>query len=95
MNFSASPDNGESINVQINLPYNLPNIENDFELDDGGFDSETGDMGNSRAGHLPPVVIKYGAQTLSGQYPSNVTYQLYFPIIHPVFGKQPQLYALL
>ncbi|HRX76932.1 MAG TPA: hypothetical protein P5342_05680, partial [Candidatus Cloacimonadota bacterium] len=80
MNFSASPDNGESINVQINLPYNLPNIENDFELDDGGFDSETGWTWGTPVQVTPPSGDKVWGTNLSGQYPSNVTYQLYSPL---------------
>jgi hypothetical protein len=77
--FSAVPESSESMEITIHIPYNLPNVEHDFENSNGNFVSETGWTWD-----LPQNVNAYSGEkvwgsNMSGEYPFNVQYHLYTP----------------
>lgn len=78
--FTAVPNNGEALSVDLNIPFNLPNIFNDFELDNGGFVSETSWAWGTPSQVTPYSGSKVWATSLAGQYPDNVLFHLYTPI---------------
>jgi len=89
LHFTATPLSGEAIDVNLNIPYNLPNVEQDFELNNGDFVSETGWVWGEPASVDAYSGTKVWATNLSGQYPSNVQYHLYTP--RYVLGANSQL----
>lgn len=79
VHFTAHPDNGQSIDLHLNIPFNLPIIDNNFELDDGSFRSETGWAWGNPVSVIPYSGNKVWASSLGGHYPNNVLYHLYTP----------------
>jgi len=79
LHFEATPDNGQAVILDLNIPFNLPDIQNNFELDNGGFISEMG-----WAWGIPATVSAFSgekvwAASLVGHYPNNASYQLVTP----------------
>lgn len=79
VNFTANPLTGSPVDVGIYIPYDLPNVEHQFDINDGGFISETGWVWG-----VPQNVDAYSgdkvwATNLSGEYPANVQYYLNSP----------------
>jgi len=89
VHFTATPLSGEAVNVTLYIPYNLPNVEHDFELNNGEFVSETGWAWGEPANADAYSGSKVWATNLSGQYPINVQYHLYTP--NYVLGAGSQL----
>jgi len=79
MTFNSGCSNGDSLTVSFDLPYNNPDVTQDFELNNGGFDSETGWAWGTPSQITLPVGQKVWATNLSGTYPSLVQYHLYTP----------------
>ena len=89
VHFGATPLNGDPISIDLNIPFNLPDVENDFELDNGRFVSETGWAWGNPTSVSPYSGSKVWATSLEGQYPNNVLYHLYTP--HYVLAENSNL----
>jgi len=89
VHFTATPLSGEAVDQTINIPYYLPNVEHDFELNNGEFVSETGWAWGTPVNVNAYSGSKVWATNLSGQYPVNVTYHMYTP--RYVLGSGSQL----
>ncbi|MCB5276310.1 MAG: C25 family cysteine peptidase [Candidatus Cloacimonadaceae bacterium] len=77
--FNASPQSGEGVEIELNIPFNQPNVAQNFDFSNGNFVSETGWTWG-----VPQNVEAYSgskvwATNLQGQYPINVQYHLYTP----------------
>jgi len=88
LNFSATCSNGLPVAQDIFVPFSMPNINQDFEQDNGNLVSETG-----WAWGIPNQVTAYSGQKvwatgLSGQYPGFVLYHLYSPVYSIVQPSQ-------
>jgi hypothetical protein len=79
MHFSATSTNGSPISIDFDLPYNNPNILQNFELSDGSFTPETGWVWGTPTQVTPSSGQKLWATNLSGSYPNLVQYHLYTP----------------
>ena len=79
VHFTATPLSGEAVDVTLHIPYDLPNVEYDFELNNGQFVSESGWVWGEPASVDAHSGSKVWATSLSGEYPINVTYHLYTP----------------
>ncbi|MDY0152873.1 MAG: T9SS type A sorting domain-containing protein, partial [Candidatus Cloacimonas sp.] len=79
LHFTASSSNGAPISIDFNLPYNYPNIIENFELNNGSFAPETGWAWGTPTQVTPPSGQKLWATNLSGSYPNLATYNLYTP----------------
>lgn len=89
LRFTTGSLSGEPEDVTLHIPYNLPNVEHDFELNNGGFVSETGWVWGEPANVNAYSGSKVWATNLSGEYPINVNYHLYTP--RYVLGNSSQL----
>jgi len=89
LHFTTGPLSGEPVDVTLHIPYNLPNVENDFELNNGGFVSETGWVWGEPENVDAYSGSKVWATNLSGEYPINVQYHLFTP--NYVLGDGSQL----
>ncbi|MCB5271238.1 MAG: C25 family cysteine peptidase [Candidatus Cloacimonetes bacterium] len=79
LHFTATPLSGEPTDVTLHIPYNLPNVEHDFELNSGNFVPETGWAWGDPAQVDAYSGSKVWATNLTGEYPINVQYHLYTP----------------
>ena len=79
LHFTATPLSGQATDVTLHIPYNLPNVEHDFELNNGELISETGWLWGDPATVDAYSGSKVWATNLTGQYPINVQYHLYTP----------------
>jgi hypothetical protein len=79
LHFTATPMSGEMVDVSLQVPYSLPNVEHDFELNNGGFISETGWTWGEPVSVEAYSGDKVWATNLSGEYPINIQYHLYTP----------------
>ncbi|NLN85887.1 MAG: T9SS type A sorting domain-containing protein [Candidatus Cloacimonetes bacterium] len=77
--FNVSLSNGNPLNSNLMIPYNMPNIFNDFETNSGGFVSETGWVWGTPSQVSPYSGTKLWATGLSGNYPDLVSYSLITP----------------
>ncbi|HNQ43831.1 MAG TPA: immune inhibitor A, partial [Candidatus Cloacimonadota bacterium] len=77
--FTATPQSGEPVVVNLDIPFNLPNIVHEFELNNCDFISETGWTWGSTSLVTPYSGTKVWATNLVGQYPNMVQYHLYTP----------------
>ena len=89
LHFTATPLSGEAVDVTLHIPYNLPNVEHDFELNNGQFVSESGWVWGEPENVDAHSGDRVWATNLSGEYPINVTYHLYTP--HYVLGDNSEL----
>lgn len=76
---SATPESGEGLNVVLHIPYNLPNVVHRFDINNGGFISETGWTWGVPQNVNAFSGDKVWATNLSGEYPINIQYHLYTP----------------
>ena len=79
LSFTATPLSGSEVNVEIYIPYDLPNVEHQFDLNNGGFISETGWVWGTPQNVDAYSGDKVWATNLAGEYPINVQYHLYTP----------------
>ena len=79
VSFTATPQSGQQVVANLDIPFNLPNIVHEFELNNGGFASETGWVWGSTSLVTPFSGTKVWATNLVGQYPNLVQYHLYTP----------------
>ncbi|MDI3504375.1 MAG: hypothetical protein PWP64_1311, partial [Candidatus Cloacimonadota bacterium] len=79
LHFSATPMSGNVVDASLQIPYNLPNIERDFEYNNGSFISETGWTWGEPVSVDAYSGEKVWATNLSGEYPINIQYHLYTP----------------
>ena len=78
--FNVSISNGLPLNSNLMVPYNMPNIFNDFETNTGGFISETGWAWGTPSQITPYSGTKLWSTGLSGNYPDLVNYVLVTPL---------------
>ena len=78
--FNVSMANGMPVNTNLMIPYNMANIFNDFETNNGNFYSETGWTWGTPTQVTPYSGTKLWATNLSGNYPDLVTYHLITPL---------------
>jgi len=78
--FEASSSNGTDISTPINIPFQMPGMFYDFELDAGNFVAETGWQWGTPAQVTPYSGSKAWATGLSGNYPEYVEFNLYTPV---------------
>ena len=76
---NASSSNGSPLLAIFELLYNNPNINNNFEQNNGQFISETGWVWGTHAQISAHSGQKLWATNLSGEYPNLVEYHLYTP----------------
>lgn len=86
--FNASPESGEGVELDLYIPYDLPNIVNRFDLNNGGFISETGWTWGAPQNVNPFSGDKVWGTNLSGEYPINIQYHLYTPRYTLMEGSQ-------
>ncbi|MCK9557674.1 MAG: C25 family cysteine peptidase [Candidatus Cloacimonadaceae bacterium] len=79
LNFSAYPLGGEGAEAQLNLPFNQPNVAQNFDFSNGNFVSETGWTWGIPQNVEAHSGSKVWGTNLQGQYPINVQYHLYTP----------------
>jgi len=79
MQFNISISNGLPISNNILVPYNIANVFNDFESNDGDFISETGWEWGIPAQVGPYSGVKVWATNLNGNYPNLIDYVLVTP----------------
>lgn len=79
MQFNLSISNGLPISNNLLIPYNIANVFNDFESNDGNFISETGWEWGIPAQVGPYSGVKVWATNLSGNYPNLIDYVLITP----------------
>jgi len=77
--FNVSLSNGNPLNSNLMIPYNMPNIFNDFETNSGGFISENGWTWGTPTQVSPYSGTKLWATGLTGNYPDLVNYLLVTP----------------
>jgi len=90
--FNASLANGQPLTATVMVPYDMPNIFNDFEADNGNFQSETGWVWGTPTQVTPYSGTKVWATNLSGNYPDLVNYQLFTPVYALETGSQLRFY---
>ncbi|MDD4224297.1 MAG: C25 family cysteine peptidase [Candidatus Cloacimonetes bacterium] len=78
--FNTSISNGLPLNTNLMIPYNMSNIFNDYETNNGGFTSETGWAWGTPNQVTPFSGTKLWATGLSGNYPDLVNYILVTPL---------------
>ncbi len=78
--FNASASNGLPLNTNLMIPYNMANIFNDFETNNGNFTSEAGWTWGAPSQVTPFSGTKLWATGLSGNYPDLVNYVLVTPV---------------
>ncbi len=78
--FNASISNGLPLNSNLMIPYNMANIFNDFETNNGNFTSETGWVWGTPNQVTPFSGTKLWSTGLSGNYPDLVNYTLVTPV---------------
>lgn len=78
--FNVSMSNGLPVNTNLMIPYNMANIFNDFETNNGNFVSEMGWEWGVPSQVTPYSGQKLWATGLSGNYPNLVNYTLVTPL---------------
>ncbi len=89
---SATSSNGSPLQANFELLYNNPNININFEQNNGQFISETGWVWGTHAQISAHSGQKLWATNLSGDYPNLVEYHLYTPQYLLTTGSQLSFY---
>jgi len=76
---TASGANGTLLTADFQVPFNNPDINLDFDLNNGSFVPETGWSWGTPTQYTPHSGQKLWATNLSGNYPNLVQYNLYTP----------------